>query len=115
MSSLPRIEDVTACDGGGGQVYRDRLNVRWEASPMFRKLLEDLTLYLGLGFLVQTVAQVVVLFTTEEKVFVAMSTVILWGWCGLSAAWGVSYAKRALQNERLCWAANRLNETRDSL
>ena len=73
------MEDITACDGAGGQVFRDRLNVRWEASPSFRKLLEDLTLYLGLGVLAQTGVQVVILFATDENVFVAVSTVVLWG------------------------------------
>jgi hypothetical protein len=77
--------------------------VRWNASPPFRKLLEDLTLYLGLGFLVQTAVQAVVLFGTDEKVFVAVSTVILWGWCGLSALWAVPYTKRALRDEKVWW------------
>jgi hypothetical protein len=99
------VEDITACDGSGGQAFRDRLNVRWQASPPFRKLLETLTLYLGLGFIAQTMVQVVILFATDEKVFVALSTVVLWGWCGASALWAIPYTKRALREEKLGWAS----------
>ena len=98
------VEDLTACDGAGGQDFRERLNMRWKASLPFRQLLEDLTLYIGLGFLAQTILQTVVLFTTQEIVFVAVSTFILWGWCGLSAFLVISYTKRALREEKLWWA-----------
>lgn len=97
------MEDITACDGAGGQVFRDRLNVRWLASLPFRLLLEDLTLYLGLGFLAQTGVQFIILLATDENVFVAVSTAVLWVWCGLSAFWAVLYTQRALQAEKLWW------------
>lgn len=109
------VEDVTACDGGGGQGFRDRLNARWEASPPFRKLLEDITLYVGLGFLAQSLVQVVVLFATDEKIFVAVSTVLLWGWCGLSALWAIPYTKQALQEEKLWWANHSVSGTPDRM
>ncbi|KAF8494301.1 hypothetical protein JB92DRAFT_2796637 [Gautieria morchelliformis] len=99
------VEDVTACDGGGGQAFRERLNLRWQASPSFRKLMETLTLYLGLGFIAQTMLQVAILFATDEKVFVAVSTAVLWGWCGASALWAIHYTKRALREEKLQWTS----------
>ena len=105
MSLSPlSVEDLTACDGAGGQDFRERLNIRWNASLPFRQLLENLTLYIGLGFLAQTILQIVVVFTTQEIVFVAVSTFILWGWCGLSAFLAISYTKRVLQEEKFWWA-----------
>ncbi|GJJ07788.1 hypothetical protein Clacol_001993 [Clathrus columnatus] len=98
-----RIEDLTACDGGAGQAYRERLDIRWQSSPLFQKLLMDITLVSGIAVLIQTGLQFIILFATPEIVFVALSTVVLWGSFGLTLLWGWKFAERGLQEERDKW------------
>ncbi|GJJ07787.1 hypothetical protein Clacol_001992 [Clathrus columnatus] len=100
------IEDITACDGGGGQAYRERLNVRWESSPAFRKLVMDLTLFSAIGVFIQTCLQFIVLFATPEAVFVGLSTVLLWGWFGLTLLWGWKFAEKRLREEKTQWESS---------
>lgn len=60
ISSLPRgalarpsiytiIEDIVGVDGGGRLDFRERLNTRYEASPMFRRMLLRLNAFWGFG------------------------------------------------------------------
>jgi len=97
------IEDITAVDGAAGAPFRDRLNVRYELSALFRKLLLDVTLVLGTGFLIQTGLQILIIFVTKEEVFVGASTALLWGWCGLSACWAIPFTRKRLEQERMVW------------
>lgn len=103
---LLRIEDLTACEGAGGREYRERLNIRWESSPLFRRLLNRITIVSGISLITQTGVQLVILFTTPEKVFVAVSTVVLWGWLGLALLWGWIYSKSCLREEKEKWEAD---------
>lgn len=56
ISSLPRgvamrpgiytiIEDIIAVDTGSGRLYREALDARYEASPLFRRMLYQLNLF----------------------------------------------------------------------
>lgn len=60
VSSLPRgaiarpsvytiIEDIVGVDGGGRLDFRERLNERYEASPVFRRMLFRLNAAWGFG------------------------------------------------------------------
>ena len=57
------IEDVVAVDGSGGTAYRERLNARHEASPMFRQMLIHLTWFWAGGAALIASATTVVIFT----------------------------------------------------
>lgn len=39
------LEDIVAVDGGAGRPYREALEARWSASPRFRRLMLDLSLF----------------------------------------------------------------------
>ena len=39
------IEDVIAVDTGTGRLYREALDARYEASPLFRRMLRQLDLF----------------------------------------------------------------------
>lgn len=97
------IEDITACEGAGGREYRERLNVRWESSFIFRELLSQITLVFGISLLLQTAVQFVILFATPEKVFVGLSTVLLWTWFGLTLLWGWRYSQLRIRHEEEKW------------
>lgn len=79
ISSLPRgtplrpgiysvIEDVIAVDGSGGTEFRQRLNLRYMASHVFRQMLHRLTLFWAVGALGAAVATTVIIFTTHKNV-----------------------------------------------
>ena len=87
MSSLPRgsslrpgiyafIEDVVAVDGSGGTEFRQRLNLRYQASKRFRQMLHRLTLFWALGALAIASATTVVIFTVEKDAAYVVCTTL---------------------------------------
>lgn len=98
-----RIEDITACEGAGGREYRERLNVRWESSFLFRELMGQITLVFGISLLLQTAVQFIILFATPEKVFVGLSTLVLWIWLGLTLLWGWRFSQLRIRHEEEKW------------
>ncbi len=74
ISSLPRgahlrpgiyayIEDVCAVDGSGGTEFRQRLNLRYQASKHFREMLHRLTLFWAFGAIVAAAICTAIIFT----------------------------------------------------
>jgi hypothetical protein len=87
VSSLPRgsalrpgiysiIEDVCAVDGSGGTEFRQRLNLRYQASHYFRQMLRRLTLFWATGALAIAAATTAVIFTTSRNVAYVVSSVL---------------------------------------
>lgn len=79
ISSLPRgtplrpgiysiIEDVCAVDGSGGTEFRQRLNLRYQASHYFRQMLHRLTLFWAIGALLAASATTAIIFTCSRDV-----------------------------------------------
>jgi hypothetical protein len=79
ISSLPRgsllrpgiysiIEDVIAVDGSGGLEFRQRLNLRYQASHHFRKMLHRLTLFWAFGSIGIAAGTTAIIFTTHRNV-----------------------------------------------
>jgi hypothetical protein len=78
ISSLPRgsalrpgiysiIEDICAVDGTGGTEFRQRLNLRYQASHYFRQMLHRLTLFWAIGALVIGAATTAIIFTVPSR------------------------------------------------
>jgi hypothetical protein len=79
ISSLPRgsplrpgiysiIEDVIAVDGSGGLEFRQRLNLRYQASHHFRLMLHRLTLFWAFGSLSIAAGTTAIIFSTHRNV-----------------------------------------------
>ncbi|KAF2405399.1 hypothetical protein EJ06DRAFT_453280, partial [Trichodelitschia bisporula] len=118
ISSLPRgsplrpgiysiIEDVVAVDGSGGTEFRQRLNLRYQASHYFRQMLHRLTLFWAFGALAAASATTAIIFTTERN------TAYVIGWT-LPFAWGAvwtlitfPWVKRSLAHEEKIWQDER--------
>jgi len=77
ISSLPRgsplrpgiysiIEDVVAADGSGGTEFRQRLNLRYQASHYFRQMLHRLTIFWALGACTVASATTALIFTIQR-------------------------------------------------
>ena len=79
ISSLPKgaplrpgiyayIEDICAVDGSGGTEFRQRLNLRYQASKDFREMLHRLTLFWAIGAIGIAALTVAVVFTIDRDV-----------------------------------------------
>jgi len=77
ISSLPQgaplrpgiyayIEDICAVDGSGGTEFRQRLNLRYQASKGFRTMLHRLTLFWAIGAIVTAVVCTAIIFTIQR-------------------------------------------------
>lgn len=77
ISSLPQgaplrpgiyayIEDICAVDGSGGTEFRQRLNLRYQASKSFREMLHRQTLFWAIGAIVCSCATTIIVFTIQR-------------------------------------------------
>ncbi|KIW94733.1 uncharacterized protein Z519_04710 [Cladophialophora bantiana CBS 173.52] len=77
MSSTPRgsvckpgvfvvMEDIVAVDGGGGEGFRRALRARYEASETFRRMLEELNWFWGLGSVVVATVTTIVVYVVKD-------------------------------------------------
>jgi hypothetical protein len=77
ISSLPQgaplrpgiyayIEDICAVDGSGGTEFRQRLNLRYQASKEFREMLHRLTLFWAIGAIAMAGITVAIVFTIQR-------------------------------------------------
>ncbi|MCJ1366979.1 hypothetical protein MMC16_006110 [Acarospora aff. strigata] len=82
ISSLPRgvpmrpgiyttIEDVIAVDTGTGRLYREALDARYEASPLFRRMLRQLDLFWAISALAVAAAVTAVVLAPSVPEIVA--------------------------------------------
>ena len=62
------IEDIVAVDGYGGRRYREALDKRWKACPLFRRLLLQISLFWSVSGLAVAAGCTAVVFTTEIPV-----------------------------------------------
>lgn len=69
------IEDVVAVDGGGGQIYRYALRVRYLSSPYFRRMLFEMNCFWSGGSIICAAAITAVVFTVSEPVAFTVSKV----------------------------------------
>jgi len=60
------IEDICAVDGSGGTEFRQRLNLRYQASKEFREMLHRLALFWGFGAVAIAAACTVIIFTIQK-------------------------------------------------
>jgi len=64
---LVLAEDIVGVDGGGGQLYRSQLVARYEASPQFRALCQQLNWFWGAGSLAAAVALTVLIYAVNDE------------------------------------------------
>lgn len=62
------IEDIVAVDGHGGQKWREDLNIRYEASPQFRQMLDRLNVFWGFGAVFLALVLTIIVFVTPKTI-----------------------------------------------
>jgi hypothetical protein len=60
------IEDIVAVDGSGGTEFRQRLNLRYQASRLFRQMLHRLTLFWAIGSILISAVTTAIVFTIQR-------------------------------------------------
>jgi hypothetical protein len=100
----PYIEDIVAVDGGGGAAYRERLTARYEASPVFRRMLRRLSWFWGIGAELVGVITTVLVFTLKRDVGYAVGWSLPFVWGGVWTILTIWYVRRELRRENEEWA-----------
>ena len=62
------MEDVVAVDGGGRSAFRKALNVRYEQSPIFQKLILEMTIYWAIAGIIFIGFSATITFTTTLNI-----------------------------------------------
>lgn len=70
------MEDVVAVDGGGRSAFRKALIVRYENSPIFRRLVLEMTVYWAIAGLIFVGVSAAITFTTP--LYIAFGVTLAW-------------------------------------
>jgi hypothetical protein len=131
ISSLPQgaplrpgiyayIEDICAVDGSGGTQFRQRLNLRYQASKAFREMLHRLTLFWAIGAIACSVVCTIIVFTIQRDAAYVVCTpytnftfskanhsqvgwVLPFLWAGVWASITIPWVQRDLKKEYAEW------------
>ncbi|KAF2759352.1 hypothetical protein EJ05DRAFT_499766 [Pseudovirgaria hyperparasitica] len=115
ISSLPRgsplrpgiyslIEDIVAVDGSGGTEFRQRLNLRYQASKDFRLMLHRITLFWAAGALGAAVLTTVLIFTLSRDAAYVVGWCIPFLWAGIWAVITTKWVQVGLKHEYANWS-----------
>lgn len=116
VSSLPRgvpirpplytiIEDTVAVNGGGGKIYRQALDDRYKASPIFQQLLMELSLFWGIGAVAIGVVLIVLIATIDGVVAYGLAWSVPWLWAICCVPITVRWVRKRLVDEKLQYSA----------
>jgi len=94
------MEDFVAVDAGQMRGYREELRARWNASPVFRRLLWDINLWWTVGGIVFTAALAGMTWGLTFNVAYGLSLGLLFVWIGLWALGTWWLVGRGLSRER---------------
>ncbi|KAG9239857.1 hypothetical protein BJ878DRAFT_530347 [Calycina marina] len=99
------LEDIVAVNAGGGRPFREGLAARYNASPIFRKMLRDQSWFWSVGGILMGIACTIVVCIQEVKKEVAYG--IGWGvpflWAGIWAAITVTWVRSVMHRETVSW------------
>lgn len=95
------IEDVVAVNGGGGKLYRQALDDRYKASPRFRQLLAELSLFWGTGAIVIGIVLIVLIATTDGDMAYGLAWSVPWVWAICCVPVTMRWVRKRLGGEKL--------------
>ncbi|KAF2090481.1 hypothetical protein K490DRAFT_34887 [Saccharata proteae CBS 121410] len=98
------IEDIVAVDGGGGTEFRQRLNLRYMASHLFRQMLHRITLFWAFGACIIAAVTTALVFTIQRDAAYVVGWVVPFIWAGISAVITTYWVKSSLADEYAKWS-----------
>lgn len=99
----PFVEDICAVEGHGNREYRERLKARYEASPVFRKMLVQISWFWIIGSAIAVAASAAVVATTKWYVGFGFGWGIPFVWGYIWAATTTIYVSHMLKKEKATW------------
>jgi hypothetical protein len=94
------VEDVVAVDGNGGLEYREAFTSRYENSPVFQRLVWNLSVVWMVGFYVFAAGFTILVFRLPVAAVYAVGWAGPFPLAGLMAVWTIFYVKAKLGEER---------------
>ncbi|KAF3384816.1 hypothetical protein F1880_002923 [Penicillium rolfsii] len=101
------IEDVVAVDGGGGQIYRYALRVRYLSSPYFRRMLFEMNCFWSGGSIIFAAVFTAIIFTVSEPVAFTLGWTLPFAWAGVWTLITIPWVQSDLRREKQAWTENR--------
>ncbi|KAG4434698.1 hypothetical protein IFR05_009808 [Cadophora sp. M221] len=101
------VEDIVAVNSGGGRPFREGMFARYKASPIFRKMMRDLSWFWSIPGLIMAsaVTVVVVINPVPEPVSYGLGWGIPFLWAGIWAAITVPWVRSVMKKEKESWEA----------
>ena len=93
------VEDVVAVDGNGGVEYREAFTLRYETSPVFRRMLWTLSAVWMVAFYTFAGVLTGLVFWLPESAVYAVGWAVPFPLAGLMAVWTIFYVKAILKEE----------------
>jgi len=109
------IEDIVAVDGGGGVEYREALIARYDASPLFRRMLNRLDGFWGVGALTTAAIITTLLWTVPEQIGYWIGWSVPFLFAGLWAFLTIRYVQSCLLEERTVWRVEGMRDNDNSV
>jgi hypothetical protein len=94
------MEDFIAVDAGQMRIYREELRARWNASPVFRRLLWDVNMWWTLGGSTFIGGLAGMTWGLEFNLAYGLSFGMLFAWIGVWALGSIWMVRRDLRRER---------------
>lgn len=101
----PYIEDICAVDGSGTTDFRQRLNLRYQASKAFREMLHRQTLFWAIGAVVCSAVCTAIIFTIQRDAAYVVGWVVPFLWAGIWTAITIPWVQRDLEKEYTGWTS----------
>lgn len=102
------IEDLVAVDGAGAKPFRNRLNIRYDASPLFRKMCRDTTLIFALWGCALPIWDGILLAKIQNHdALWGASIAVALGWTALCTVAAWRWMRRCVEREKE-WFAGRI-------
>jgi hypothetical protein len=102
------IEDFVAVDSGQKRVYREELQARWNASPVFRSLIWAINIWWTIGGVIFIGALAGMTWGLDFNVAYGLSFGLLFVWIGIWSLGSWIWVKRGLRKERAWYARMRV-------
>ncbi|KAE8452555.1 hypothetical protein EG329_013814 [Mollisiaceae sp. DMI_Dod_QoI] len=117
MSSTPKgtpfrpallaiLEDSGAIEYRGELTARHAVLRRYEASPLFRKMIQRLSWFWGVGFLMIAMITTILIFSLEENVAFGVGWGVPYVWATIFVLGTIFFVKASLREERRVWRLN---------
>ncbi|KPM42773.1 hypothetical protein AK830_g3783 [Neonectria ditissima] len=102
------MEDITACDGGGGKAYREAAMARFNASPRFRRMLSQMLWGWALTGSLLAVVLIALAWILPVEIAYALGWAVPSLWGAVGAYITIKWGQRCIKIEKEKWVADRV-------